>query len=77
MRRCRPALSGSSRLRRAGQLADLAVQVLGEYADLLGEADRHLPPTERSRVVSAHEERALEGLARLAEMLDIEIDAAD
>ncbi|MFF8397022.1 hypothetical protein [Streptomyces sp. NPDC016172] len=63
--------------RRAGQLANLAVQVLGEYADLLGEADRHLPPTERTRVVSAHKERALEGLARLAEILDIEIDAAD
>ncbi|MFI6374816.1 hypothetical protein [Streptomyces sp. NPDC050546] len=63
--------------RRAGQLANLAVQVLGEYVDLLAEADRHLPPAERARVVSAHKERALEGASRLAEILDIEVRAAD
>ncbi|MFH8656551.1 hypothetical protein [Streptomyces afghaniensis] len=62
--------------RSAGQLANLAVQVLGEYADLLAEADRHLPPAERTRVVSAHKERAIEGLSRLAEILDIEIEDA-
>ncbi|MBR8641558.1 hypothetical protein KEF29_25140 [Streptomyces tuirus] len=63
--------------RRAGQLANLAVQLMGEYADLLAEADEHLPPAERPRVVPAHRERALEGLSRLAEILDIELEGAD
>lgn len=59
--------------RRAGQLANLAVRVVGEYAELLAEADEHLPQTERERVDPAHRERALEGLSRPAEILDIDV----
>ncbi|MGW1730036.1 hypothetical protein [Streptomyces sp. NPDC001999] len=58
--------------RKAAQLGNLAVQVFAEYADLLSEAHHHLPEAERDRVISMHGARALEGLNRLKEILDLD-----
>ncbi|MEV7690668.1 hypothetical protein [Streptomyces bungoensis] len=60
--------------RRAAQLANLCVQVFGEYAALMQEADRHLPREARHRIIPVHVERSLEGLSRLAEILDVDLE---
>ncbi|MET9774785.1 hypothetical protein ABZ023_11055 [Streptomyces sp. NPDC006367] len=60
--------------RRAAQLANLCMQVFREYARLMQEADQHLPDAARERIIPVHMERSLEGLSRLAEILDIDLE---
>ncbi|MFF3355424.1 hypothetical protein ACFYWN_22925 [Streptomyces sp. NPDC002917] len=61
--------------RQAAQLANLCLQAFGEYAHLMTEANSYLPKAERDRIIPGHQARALEGLSRLAEILNIEQDA--
>lgn len=58
--------------RQAAQLANLCVQAFGEYAALMTEASEYLPKAARDRIIPIHSERALEGLSRLSEILDLE-----
>lgn len=58
--------------RQAGQLANLCVQAFQEYACLMAEANEQLEPDARARIIPAHQERALEGLSRLQEILGID-----
>lgn len=60
--------------RQAAQLANLCVQVFGEYAALMQEADRHLPKEVRDRIIAVHKKRSIEGISRLAEILDLDLE---
>jgi hypothetical protein len=60
--------------RQAAQLANLCVQIIREYATLMQEADQHLPRTARDRIIPVHVERSLEGLSRLAEILNVDLE---
>ncbi|WP_228181973.1 hypothetical protein [Streptomyces anulatus] len=58
--------------RQAAQLANLCIQAFSEYASLMADADAHLAKVDRDRIIPAHQARALEGLSRLKEILDID-----
>lgn len=58
--------------RQAAQLANLCLQVFGEYTALMGEANEFLPKEARDRIVPVHQARAIEGLSRLAEILALD-----
>ncbi|MFD3521748.1 hypothetical protein [Streptomyces sp. NPDC058653] len=58
--------------RQAAQLANLCVQTFREYAALMTEADKHLAPVDRDRIIPTHQKRSLEGLSRLTEILGLD-----
>ncbi|MFE2719551.1 hypothetical protein ACFXKI_48730 [Streptomyces mirabilis] len=58
--------------RQAAQLANLCLQAFREYATLMEEAHQHFPKEARDRIIPVHVERSLEGLSRLAEILDLD-----
>ncbi|MFE4651547.1 hypothetical protein [Streptomyces sp. NPDC056707] len=58
--------------RQAAQLSNLCLQAFSEYAKLMAEANEHLPKAARDRIIPVHQERALEGLSRLREIVGVE-----
>lgn len=58
--------------RQAAQLANLCLQAFREYAKLMAEANEHLPKAARDRIIPMHQERAIEGLSRLDEILGLD-----
>lgn len=61
--------------RQAAQLANLCIQAFSEYAALMAEADAHLAKPDRDRIIPDHQARALEGLSRLTEILNLDDEA--
>ncbi|MFJ8795896.1 hypothetical protein [Streptomyces sp. NPDC102462] len=58
--------------RQAAQLANLCVQLAGAYALLMREAHERLSPEDRKAIIPPHQDRGIEALSRLHEILGIE-----